>query len=214
MIHAESTALYQGAETTAKSRDRLLLTFSIAFAVLMLLPSLLDSHLPIFPLMRLEAVAMLLTPIVLIPFYWLLLRQAAGNGIGTTIMMAFLVFAVLWVEGHGIKLAANSIAHLPDKDIGGDTWLLTYFYDEVMGQLVWHIGLMGLSALVIIAEWRNPVAEPSSIWWLGIAGFIYGLTFFLVVVQGRTTLLGAPFAALVLIIGFALAIRNLIRIRF
>ncbi len=193
----------------AKSANGLILAFSLAFVVFMILPSFLSAPFSLFPLMKVEDAFTLLTPIVLIPFYWLLVKRATENQIGTTAMLAFLILAVLWVDGHGMKLAANSIARLLDEAKDGPIWQLTYMYDEVLGHYIWHIGLMGLSVLLVLAEWPHPVATPSSLWSLGIAGFIYGFAFFLIVVEGQTTPLGVPFAALFLLLGFVLGRRQL-----
>ena len=45
-----------------------------------------------------------LTPFVMVPLYWLLFREAADRAPGRII--AFLLLAALWVEGHGMHLSA------------------------------------------------------------------------------------------------------------
>jgi hypothetical protein len=206
--HSPRTA---GRPASAAAQDhRLILAFSLAFIVFMILPTFLSAQLQIFPLMKIEDAFTLLTPLVLIPLYWLLLKQAAMERVAATTMVLFLVLSGLWADGHGIHMAANSISHLLDEANGGDTGRLTYFYDEVLGHYLWHIGFMGLTVLLVAVEWPNPtLASANSVWPLGIAGFIYGLTFFLIVDEGQTTLVGVPFAVLFSVVGFAWGHRKL-----
>ncbi len=197
------TPLRSTATTGSRAVDRLILAFSLAFIVFMIRPTFLRAELSVYPLMKVEDAFTLLTPLVLIPLYWLLLRQAAGERLNSGIVLVFLALSVLWIDGHGMKLAANSIGRLLDETTGGPAGQLTYFYDEVLGHYIWHVGLMGLSVLLVLAEWHNPVGAPGSLLSLGIAGFIYGFAFFLIVVEGQTAPLGVPFAALFLLLGLA-----------
>ena len=55
--------------------------------------------------------------------------------------------AVLYVDGHGIHLAANSIGH---EELTGEAKDVTHFWDEEWGHFEWHLGLfvlIGRSAL-------------------------------------------------------------------
>lgn len=184
------------AAAAASSANRLLVAFSVAFVVFMILPSFLSAPLALFPLMKVEDAFTLLTPVVLIPLYWLLLKQAAGDRITGGAMLLFLILAVLWVDGHGIKLAANSIGRLFNEEGTDPLAQLTYFYDETLGHYYWHIGLVALSVLLVTLELRNPSVSPvGSLWGLGIAAVLYGLAFFMIVVEGQTGPLGVPFAA-------------------
>jgi hypothetical protein len=114
--------------------------------------------------------------------------------------MAFLLLAVLWVEGQGMHLAANAIGHLIQELPGGDADTLTYFLDEVLSHYIWHIGLVGLSALLIYRQWRNPFAgERSGLGFETAGGILHGLTYFIIVVEAGTAPLGVPYALLVVI---------------
>jgi hypothetical protein len=113
-----------------------------------------------------------------------------------------MVLAALWVEGQGMHLAANSIGHLLSDFTGTDAETLTHFYDEELSHYMWHLGLIGLSALLIWRQWRFPfVGERSSLWIEGISGLLYGFTFFLIIVEGQTAIFGLPFAIIVTIAG-------------
>jgi hypothetical protein len=113
-----------------------------------------------------------------------------------------MLLAALWVQGQSIHLAANSIGHLLKEMTGSDAYVLTYFYDETLGHILWHAGVMGLSALLLIRQWQNPFSgEKASLGLLLPAGIIHGLTFFVIVIEGGTALLGIPFALIVILAG-------------
>ncbi|NIN68601.1 MAG: hypothetical protein GTO63_28625 [Anaerolineae bacterium] len=182
--------------------NRLILIFSVAFAVLFVGPSTLSSQFGPYPLIKLGDVLDLLTPLVLIPLYWILYQVGQDEKPGLREGVAFMVLAALWVLGHGMHLAANSIGHLLREMVGSDAYVLTYFYDETLGHILWHSGVIGLSALLLIRQWQNPfTGERASLGLLLLAGIIYGLTFFVIVVEGGTALLGIPFALIVIVVG-------------
>ncbi len=198
-----STRLARPTATEAAAGHWLILTFAVAIVVFVIVPSFLSAQLFVYPLMKVEDVFVLLTPLVLIPLYWLLLKQAAGERIGLALMLPFLILSALWVDGHGMHLAANSIGHLIDEGPAANAaGQLTYFSDEVLGHYLWHIGLIGLAVLLVAAEWPHPVRALPSTWALSVAAFIYGVAFFLIVDEGQTAPLGLPFVALFSVWGF------------
>jgi hypothetical protein len=180
--------------------SRLILVFSVAFAVFFMVPPFLSAQFGPYPLMKVADVFDLLTPLILIPLYWLLYqvgqeqRPSPGEGV------AFVVLAALWVLGHGMHLAANSIGHLLEEVTSSDAYALTYFYDETLGHILWHAGVMGLSALLLVRQWQNPFSDHrASLGLLLPAGIIHGLTFFVIVVEGATGPLAIPFALVVIL---------------
>jgi hypothetical protein len=181
---------------------RLILIFSVAFAVLFVGPSMLSSQFGPYPLMKLGDVFDLLTPLILIPLYWLLYQVGQEKRPDLRKGVAFMVLAALWVARQGMHLAANSIGHLLEQMADSDAAMLTALYDEVLSHYLWHLGIVGLSALLLIRQWQNPFAsERASSGLLLPAGIIHGLTFFVVVVEGGTALLGIPFAIIVILVG-------------
>jgi len=111
-------------------------------------------------------------------------------------MICFLVLYALWVEGQGMHLGANSIGHLTGSVAGTDLAALTYFYDEVLSHYMWHAAMMGLAALLIVRQWRNPFLEETSNLRTEVgAGILHGLNYALMVLEGTTTPIGVPFAA-------------------
>lgn len=173
----------------------LAMAFSVAFLVLFLAPPFLPYRFDPYPLINWADVVDLATPLVLIPLYWLLLTDSlAPLTIGWVI--AYLVLAAAWVDGHGIHLAANAIGHLL-KEQPGPARDLTEFFDERLGHYLWHSAALGLSVLVLIRRARVPAQEGRPTWTGPAAAGIYGFTLFLIGDEGGTAPLLVPFAAAV-----------------
>ncbi len=185
-----------------KQLKLLILIFAIAFLIFFIAPAMLSGQFGPYDLIKNGDVLDLLTPLVLIPLYWLLFWIGRDEGPGKTESVVFMILAALWVEGQGMHLAANSIGHLLSNFVGTDAETLTHFYDEELSHYMWHLGLIGLSALLIWRQWRFPfIGERSSLWIEGISGLLYGFTFFLIIVEGQTAIIGLPFAVIVTIAG-------------
>ena len=165
-------------------------------------PPLLNKQLSCYPLMKAGDVFDILTPLILIPIYWLLFRLDKNKTPGLAGTLIFLLFAALWVEGQGMHLAANSIHHLLEGMESSDAYKLTYFYDEVLSHYMWHFGIFGLSTLVLLRQMRNPFAEKQPISWMTIlAGIIHGFTIFVIVVEAGTAFLGVTYVIVVALYG-------------
>ncbi len=173
----------------------LTLIFAILFAVFIITPAFLSDRFVSYPLIRNGDILDLLTPLVLIPLYWLLFQIHPHRPPSHNEMLIFLIFAVLWVQGQGMHLAANSIGHLTQPYSGSEIENLTHFYDEILSHYIWYCGLVGLSALLIYRQWQNPFLKQRSELRLEItAGIIHGFNYFIDVVESATTILGVPFA--------------------
>lgn len=179
---------------------RLTLVFAIAFAVFIVAPAFLGMPFGPYPLLSCGDVLDLFTPLVLIPLYWALFREAGDPPPGRGGTIAFLALAALWVEGQGMHLAANAIGHLPGAGEGTALARLTHALDEELSHYLWHGGMVGLSALLIHRQWRHPFAgRRSGLGFEGVAGAIHGFNYFITIVEAGTARLGIPFAALVLL---------------
>jgi len=180
-----------------KRLSALILIFTIAFTVFFIVPPFLGKPFDPYPLMKAADVFDVLTPLVLIPLYWLLYRMVQPKPVPRSGIIIFIIFAVLWAQGQGIHLAANSIHHLAEGIEGTDIYKLIYFYDEVLGHYIWHIGIVGLSAIIIYTQLKNPfTSERAPLWPLIVAGLIHGFSLFLIVIEGQTAPLGVTFALL------------------
>ena len=178
------------------------LIFSVAFLLFLMAPPFLNKQLGIYPLMKVGDVLDIFTPLILIPLYWILFRLDADKAPGLKANIIFLLITAFWVEGQGMHLASNSIGHLLKGMEGSDIYNLIYFYDEVLSHYLWHFGIVGLSALVIFRQWRNPFTEGQAVSWLPIlAGIIHGFTLFIIVIEAGTASLGVTFSILVTLLG-------------
>jgi hypothetical protein len=200
-----------------KRLSLLTLVFAVLSLVFIILLIFLRFKFPLYPLVSYQDAFDILTPLVLIPIYWLLFRYAARDGSVVAEEIGFLVLAAVWVEGHGIHLSANSIDNLIEAlarngaiDIKGtDIYRLSYFFDERLGHYLWHIGMLGLAALLIYREWRRP-AGAATIWWATIlAGIVYGFSYFAIFIEGQTVALGLPFAIIVVLLALIFGRRKL-----
>jgi len=170
------------------------LLFALVCALFFVAPALLNKQLSWYPLVRTGDLFDILTPVVFIPLYWLLYQIGQDRVPGLSGSVIFLVLTVFWVEGHGMHLAANSIGHLLSEMKGSGAYRLTRFYDEILSHYLLHLGIVGLSTLLIF---HNPfTGERAALWSESVAGIIHGFTYFVIVIEGRTALLGVPFAIL------------------
>jgi hypothetical protein len=76
-----------------------------------------------------------------------------------------------------------------------DAYKLTYFYDELLSHYLWHLGVIGLSTLLMVVSWRSaPAGEDTRLTVLILAALIYALNYVLLVLEGNTAPIGIPFA--------------------
>lgn len=178
------------------------LILAVLFAIFFLLLVFIRIPFPPYPLMSWQDALDILTMLILVPLYWVLFRYSSSKRSSLAAEITFVILSALWVFGHGLHLSANSINNLSegmaDKQLfditGTDIYTLTYFYDETLSHYLRDLGLLGLVALLIWREWKQPAGD-TTIWWAGIlGGIIYGFTFFLVYLEGNTVVLGYPFA--------------------
>jgi len=183
-----------------KRLSKLTFVFSILFAIFIVLPGLLSSQFGLYPLLKNGDILDLFTPLVLIPVYWMLFQLSNDKKPTQVESIVFFVLAALWIEGQGMHLAANAIGHLTKGLSGNDIEILTHFLDEVLSHYLWHIGLVGLSALLIYRQWNDPFEDKlAGVGYVVAAGIIHGFNYFLTIVEAATTALGVPFAVLVVI---------------
>jgi hypothetical protein len=177
--------------------SRLIFVFALLFSFLILAPAFLGGQFGPFPLIKAGDVVDLFSALILLPLYWLLFQLKPEQLPKQLEMILFMAFAGAWASGQGMHLSANSIGHLLQDMQGSDVYVLTYFYDEELSHLIWHLGIIGLSALMIYRQWNHPFIEGDMIQALVIiAGLIYGLTYALAIMEGGTGYLGVPFAFL------------------
>lgn len=185
--------------------DRLpaaLLAYSVALAALLIVPPYLEEIVGPPQAFTLQEAVDMLTPLVVIPLAWLVLDLTGG--LRRRGLVAFLVVGALWVEGQGIHLAANAIGDAFSHDaaeafyqtVPGD---LDLWLDEVLSHWMWHAAWVAISILMLASATRGTVGRPDRTSVTAVvAGLVHGATFFLVTVEGVTTLLGIPASILIL----------------
>jgi hypothetical protein len=107
---------------------------------------------------------------------FLLGRRAPGYALAAAV-----VGGVLYVDGHGIHLAANSIGH---EELSGDAEDVTHFWDETWGHAEWHLGWFLLILGVCLAERARlvRVSRPFAV----LGALFLGWTLFTSTVEGGT----------------------------
>lgn len=94
--------------------------------------------------------------------------------------LVFGVGAIAYTQGHGIHLAANSIANV-------DPSSTSHLWDEVVGHYIWYGGLTVIVAALVLAAGDRPSTwNPVGI----LLAVLFGFTVFTNSVEGGTPLLG------------------------
>jgi hypothetical protein len=204
------------ASVSPQRTDRLplaLLAYAVALAVFLLVPPFLTASVGPPTGFTLQEAVDLLTPLVVIPLAWYVLDLT--RGLGRVGLLAFLVIAVVWIEGQAIHLATNAIGDAVPPDAmevfiqtaPGD---LAHWFDEELGHWMWHVAWVALSVLLLACASRAPAVPGSGTSvTAAVAGFVHGATFFIVTVEGVTTLLGIPASIVLLAWSASLARRGL-----
>lgn len=176
---------------------RLILAFAFSYFFFLAAPVLLRIELGPGPTPTLGAMLDLATPFVLIGLYVLLYRakeeEPAREGpLKRKWCAAFFVFfAVLFVEGHGMHLSANSISSFLRGSPGSEAYAIAYFYDEVLSHYLWHMGALGLTGVLLARHWGKGKVEARRAL-LALASLAYGLTYAIAATESQTVPLDLP----------------------
>jgi hypothetical protein len=151
-----------------------------------------------------------LTPFAVIPFAYVLYSRlnrisqtspSPKSSARSSNIMAKIILAVgflSYVEGHGLHLAANSIARLLHGMEGTNVFKATYLFDEIISHFIWIVGLYLISLSLILLSWRlsfQPVFRKSMIF-LSAGTILYGFTYTLEAIEGQTVIFAFPAAIL------------------
>lgn len=112
-----------------------------------------------------------------------------------------LVAGLLYVHGHGVHIAANSINNEGPVGAAGD---IAYFWDERFSHIEAQLGWYGLVAAFCLAERDAPKRSVRTGVLVAAAGLL-GWTFFTSAVEGQTWPI--ELVATALFVGWALATR-------
>jgi hypothetical protein len=97
-----------------------------------------------------------------------------GRGASTLVLVIAIIGAVLYVDGHGIHLAANAIGH---EELTGEAADVTHFWDEEWGHFEWHLGWFLLIGAFCLARTERP-------WLPAVCAALLGWTLFVSTVEG------------------------------
>jgi hypothetical protein len=201
--------------------SRITLIFAIAFALVLLGPPELGrAQFGPNPDLKWQDVLDLATPVVMLPAYWMLVRQPGwAPNLDRLELLLFLGLAAVWAEAQGMHLAANSIDNLLGQQ-GVPAAPLIHLFDEIVSHYLWLIAIIGLAGLAYLRQWRHSLpadleAEPptdrADLVAVAIAGLVYGLTLFIIVIEGETGALGIPAAVALILLPLLLSRRRLQR---
>lgn len=130
---------------------------------------------------------------------WLALPGAMGPA-ATAPRGLFLGSGLLYALGLGVNLSANAIARPVAEFAGSAAQALTYFLDERLGHVLWHVGTIGMAVALILGA-RAAALEPLRPRTLAGA-LAYAFAYFADAVEGQTVPLMLP-TSLVLVTALA-----------
>lgn len=157
----------------------------------------------------------LLTPFVVVLLTYRIYRVLSGGASSPTpsrVRFLLILGAVTFVEGHGMHLSANAIGRHLVEQMGSAAYRLGYFFDEILGHLLWDSGTILLTAGFVvlgIGTHQKAVTVRQSPALL-LSGAMFGFTYFANAVEGQTTPLTLPVAMLFVVwIAVILVIRRI-----
>jgi hypothetical protein len=184
-----------------------LLAYAAALAVFLLVPPFFKGSVGPVAAFTVQEALDLLTPLVVLPLAWYVLD--CTGGLGRRGLIAFLVAAALWTEGQGIHLAANAIGDAFGSHAAAEAFYATVpgeldlWFDEGLSHWMWHLAWAAISilmlALATTGEGRTARAGRMAHGVAGVAGLLYGATFFAATTEGETTLIGIPLSVLLVV---------------
>lgn len=132
----------------------------------------------------------LLTPfLVLLPLAWFLALQRPKRA--GWIVAA--IGAILYVEGHGIHLSANSISNVASSDATTvRTTDVIHLWDEVVGHYVWYLGLAVVLAVCTVSARGRSLQLPRAA--MAVGGAVTGLTWATNGLEGGTAVFSLVWA--------------------
>ena len=163
--------------------------------------------LPGFPIRYGDLLDLLLTPWIGVGVFALLyvyIPKASESPTGhkNLYRVLFWMLSVLYVEGHGMHLAANSIGNNLAANTDPRLALSIFLFDEPIGHLLWLSGAIGLALIAVAYQTSHTGRDQLTrrqIWLILITGVLYGVSFALTIIEGQSALWAGPivFGALI-----------------
>ncbi len=180
----------------------ILSTYGIASAlpIYFVLQPFFTVDLPGVPIRYGDLLDLLLTPWIGVGVFALLyVSIPVASDASTThrnlFRLLFWTFSVLYVEGHGMHLAANSIGNNVVANTDLRLARSIFLFDEPIGHLLWLGGAIGLALAAVAYQTSYTAREPLTrrqIWLILVCGMFYGVSFALTIIEGRSALWALP----------------------
>jgi len=178
-----------------------LFTYGLVIAFFHIMPALLPHYLK-SPLTWGDTLDFL-TPFAVIPLAYLIFchtrqRLKSSNNLSRKqSLWAKIVLAVgilLYVDGHGLHLSANSIARLLQDMKGSELFKAVYLFDEIISHFMWDAGVFLISISLMIVALGLPAGSLSrvNLIFVLIGAAIYGFNFTVNGIEGQTVIFTFP----------------------
>lgn len=140
----------------------------------------------------------MLTPFVVVgPVLWFLWSRR----VGPRNWLIAAVGSIVYVEGHGVHLAANSIDNVvADEAVSGRTLDIVHLWDEVVGHYVWYAGLAILIAVCAASARGRALGVPVPAMLIG--GAVTGITWATNGLEGGTAVFSLVCASVAIVWAF------------
>lgn len=192
-----------------------LFIYSSCYAFFHIMPAFLD--LEIANRLMVADLFDLFTPFVMIFLVYKIYRsvlQANEDCIDTAnpirILIILILGAITFVEGHGIHLSSNAIARHLTSMKDSSLFAMDYFFDEVLGHILWDSGIVLLSVAFIAMGFtsrRTSILRMKPLL-LSFGSLLYGFTYFVNAVEGQTVVFTFPVAIILPSVIFWLCLRK------
>ncbi|MFC2156440.1 hypothetical protein ACFLT9_01255 [Acidobacteriota bacterium] len=180
-----------------------LFCYGLLYCIFIIVPAFLSGYLK-SPVTWGDALDFL-TPLVVLPFAYLAFRITNKEielqsdikpKMLKTSRILFIAGFILWVDGHGLHLGANSIARFFHDSPGSKIYKAVYLFDEVISHYLWESGifLISLSLIILASSMKTGAPKKGSSILILVGAFFYGFTFFTAGVEGQTVIFNLPVA--------------------
>jgi len=195
-----------------------LFLFGLAFASFHILPTFFPAFF-IKPLTYSDVLDFI-TPLAVIPIaFFLYFRICRINSqrflhsrfqrISSRILLGLGI--LLYVDGHGLHLSANSIARLIDKANDPELFEAAYLFDEIISHAMLDGGIFLISLSLIAASYKmfHKLNSLKEFGFLSLGACLCGFTFFVNSIEGQTVVLILPATFIGLVLSLAFYLKEL-----
>jgi len=183
-----------------KKLSRWLFLFGFAYAFMHVMPAFLTHDVKNY--LTTGDLLNFFTPFIIIPLVWKLYfllreKQPTISEQKIRIVQIILLFSsISYVNGQGMNLSANAIARHLSEMKDSPIYCLAYFFDETLGHIFWHSGMVGISIdlLLLAANLQSAIVTRPIL----AGALFYSFAYFTDAVEGQTVPLLFPSAVLIL----------------